>query len=259
MLSNDIKYSRSDTKIDELSGKTVGVIIGWESDYLLSDREDINLKRYESAAELFMALNYKQIDVVVVDEATLMQAQGSLTGIKILGEPLTTIQYTIYIKKGDDKTMNEMNEFIDAFKKSDEYEKFVEHYYDLEWIKSGQLSEQTGTGEEIKIAYITDYYPFEYITENNTPEGSEVEFAIQFANYYNYRIKWVESTPNTAYMDIIAGKAQIVLTSATDVYRRETLHENVPISMSQGYIDSRLFCIVADGKISILNQDLFKE
>lgn len=259
VLSNDLKRSRNITQTDVLSGQRIGVMSGWESDYFLSVRDDINLKRYDTTAELFMALNYKQVDAVAVDAATLMLAQGSISGLETVGGPFATTQYTTYVKKGDEKTLKEINDFIEAFKKSDEYPTFVEHFYDLDWIKSGQLSEQTGTGEEIAIAYITDYYPFEFITENGTPAGSEIEFAIQFANYYNYRIKWVESTANTAFLDLTSEKAKFIMCSGTDAYRAETLNENSLASMSDGYIDSNIYCVVTKGEVTVMNTDFYGE
>lgn len=258
VLSNDLKRSRSITQTDALSGQRIGVMSGWESDYFLSKREDVNLKRFDTTADLFMALSYKQIDAAAVDAATLMQAQASISGLKTVGGPFATTQYTTYVKKGDDKTLNEINEFIEVFKKSDEYDEFVEHFYDLDWIKSEQLSEQTGTGEEIGIAYVTDYYPFEYITENGTPAGSEIEFAIKFANYYNYRIKWIESTANTAFMDIISGKAKFLMCTGTDAYRAETLDKNAVTDMTQGYIDSNIYCVVTDGNVDVMNSDFYE-
>lgn len=259
VLSDELKRSRNITQTDALSGQRIGVMSGWETDYFLSERQDITLKRYDTTAELFMALSYKQVDAVAVDAATLMQAQASISGLKTVGGPFATTQYTTYTKKDDIKTLKELNDFIEVFKKSEEYPKFVEHFYDLDWIKSEQLTEQKGTGEEIGIAYVAEYYPFEYVTENGTPAGSEIEFAIQFANYYNYRIKWIKSTTNTAFLDVSSGKAKFIMCSGTDAYRQETLNENSLVSMSDGYIDSNIYCVVTDGDVNVINTEFYGE
>ena len=66
MFYNDIRGSQVVTQTDALSGQRISVMSGWESDYFLSDRDDITLKRYDTTADLFMALNYSQVDALYI-------------------------------------------------------------------------------------------------------------------------------------------------------------------------------------------------
>ena len=259
VLNNELKMSQTLTETDHLSGQRIGVMSGWESDYFLSDREDINLKRYDSTADLFMALYFNQVDAVAIDQGTLMLANNSISGIKAVGKPLAKTEYTIYTKKGNDKLLNELNSFIEYFKNSDAYDEYVKHFYDLDWLNKEDMSKQSGTGDEIIVGYVIDYYPYEYVTENDLPAGSEVEFAIRFANYYNYKIKWVKSTETTIFTDIASGKVDFGLCCATDAYREETYDEDFRLDMSDGYINSNIYCVVQDGKMNVMNTDFYGE
>ena len=49
-------------KRDDLDGKRVGVCLGWACDYYLSDREDMELLRYDMFADLIVALKYGYVD-----------------------------------------------------------------------------------------------------------------------------------------------------------------------------------------------------
>lgn len=258
ILVNDFNSMRTIENTDSLSGQRIGVMSGWESDYYLtSTRNDITLKRYDATADLFLALGYRQIDAAALDKATYAQACHSISGLKTVGDPLITTNYTVEVKKGNDELLNEINNFFAYLKQSDEYDEFVEHYFDMDWIDSGEMTKPTGTGKTITIGYPADYYPFEYITPTGEVRGNEVELMTLFANYYNYQLEYREVTSQTCYMDLDTGKIDILIASTNDMYRSETLSPVSPVSMSDGYIESDVYCVVADGEVVVNNTSFY--
>ena len=53
--------------VSDLGGRTVGVNLVWSADYMLSDRDDMTLVRYNTVASLVMALRYGQVDVIAME------------------------------------------------------------------------------------------------------------------------------------------------------------------------------------------------
>ena len=257
MFYNDIRGSQVITQTDALSGQRIGVMSGWESDYFLSDRDDITLKRYDTTADLFMALNYSQVDALAIDTCLYALSLNSISNIKRVGNPLLSFEYTCYTSMTNPDILNNINEFIKIFKQSDEYDEFMEHYYDLEWIDSDDYTKPIGTGEVIKVGYVADYYPGVFITNDGEVKGSEAEFIVRFANYYNYQIDYVEVTESTYGNDLKYGKVDVCICSTNDLYRSE-LDSNVAFArMSDGFAKSDINCVVIDGKMSVDNGALF--
>ena len=257
-LFNDVRNARTIENGDKLTGQRIGVISGWESDYYLSNRKDITLKRYDTMADLFMSLNYKQVDAIAIDSVTYAMAKRSIAGIKELDDPLVTTNYCVYVKKHDTELLNKVNDFFEYFKNSDEYDEFVEHYYDMDWINNGELTKQTGTGDTLRVGYIIDYYPFEYVEADGEIRGNEVELIIQLANYYNMKLEFVPATSESFAMAIKNNMVDVIIASINDMYRSETEQETSSVDTTDGYIESKIHCVVADGKMEISNNELFE-
>lgn len=256
-LFNDVRNARSIENADKLTGQRIGVISGWESDYYLSNRTDLTLKRYDTMADLFMGLNYKQVDAIAIDSLTYALVKRSINGIKDLEDPLLTTHYCVYVKKHDTEWLNKVNDFIKYFRNSDEYNEFVKHYYDIDWINNGELTEQTGTGDVLKACYIIDYYPYEYVESDGELRGNEVEFLIHLANYYNMKLEFVPASPENFSMVSKNTDIDVVIASVNDMYRVESEKETSPFDMSDGYIESEIHCVVVDGSMEVTNNALF--
>ena len=258
IFEDDVANHRVIVETDSLSGQRVGVICGWESDYLLSSREDINLKRFDSSADLFMALNYSQVDAIAIDRSTKIICDNSIRGTKVVGEPLSSTDYTCYVAKNNTKLLNEVNDFIKYFRTSNKYDEFVKNYFDLDYIENGDYIDGTGDGDILVVGYTPDCYPQEYLTPDGQIRGNEIIFLYEFANYMNYQVVYYPITAETYEIDLANGNVDIEFIAATDMYRSETETPISKMSMSDGYVTSDIYCIVSDGKIIIDNGDAFE-
>lgn len=257
ILYDDIRNAREIIDVDYLSGQRIGVISGAEADYYLNDREDINLKRYNSNADLFLALSYRQVDAIAIDDGLYNQSVLSISNLKIIDDPIDYFEYTYYTSKKHTTILDEMNEFIKMYKKTDEYQEFEKKYFDLDWIDSDDYTEPTGTGEELKVGYITDFYPSVFKASNDKPRGPEIEFLVRFANQYNKKLVFAEETESKYSNDLKYGIIDICACKCADVYRDE-LNKSVPFAgMTEGFMTAKINCVGVDGKMKIKNDDLF--
>lgn len=255
---NDVRNHRNIAKTDHLSGQRIGLMCGWEADYFLTPREDITIKRYDTTADLFMALNYNQVDALAIDDSLLSVCKSCISNIDVVGEPLDKFYYTYYTSFDDDIN-NKLNSFIKEYKETDEYQDFINKCYDLKWVNSDDYTPETGTGDVINIGYVADDYPGIFIDSYGNIKGPEREFAVIFANHYNYKINWKPITSTTFAMDILSGKLDIAACSANELYRSELDNPDTAFArMSDGYMPSNINVVVATGPISIDNSLVFE-
>ncbi len=76
--------------IDDVSdlGRTVGVNLARSADYMLSDRDDMTLVRYNTVASLVMALRYGQVYVIATERPSANEIMNCMSGLRIV-EPAT--------------------------------------------------------------------------------------------------------------------------------------------------------------------------
>ena len=256
---NDLRSHRevSEGDVDVLTGQRVGVMCAWEADYLLEPRKDITLKRYDEISGLVLGLSYNQVDAAAIDEVSLAMLQKSFSGIKDLGRVFYENQYATYVSKNSEENLKLVNDFIKAFRESDDYAEYCEHYYDIDWINAGNYTKPIGTGETICVGFVPEYYPFTFIDADGTVKGNEVEFAIQLANYYNRKLEFYPVTAESYALDLTTGKIDFLIASVSSAYRAETEVPSSPIAMTDGYIDSGIHCIISDGKMEMKDSLIF--
>ena len=69
------------TDVSNLEGRRVGVMLGYEVDYALTGREDLELFRYDTIADMVMALNFDKLDALAVDDLMWKVMSGVSVGL----------------------------------------------------------------------------------------------------------------------------------------------------------------------------------
>jgi len=251
-FSNVFRSSREIGDVDHLSGQKIAVVTAYEGDYCLSDREDITLLRYDTEPGALMALCYKQVDGFATTLDAAEYVLSITTGFKINDKPIAYNGMASLFRR-DSKILKEFNEFIEEYKKTDEYQDYVYKCNNDGYYDGSPITEETGTGEVIKVGYVPDYIPISYLdTVLNCPNGSEVEIIRKFANYMNYQIEWILEGEVSGITEIYYGNIDILLDGYSDVYRKE-LEDSPEVDMSDSYRDSLIVLLEVEDydKLSI--------
>jgi len=220
-LSNLFKEQRVIEDVDHLSGQRIGVISAYEGDYLLSDRKDLTLLRYDTEADLLVALCYRQVDAAALTDDMARYVLRNASGFKINETPIASNGLASLFVEGSEY-MQEFADFLEVFKKSGRYEEYVNKVNNDEYYDGSPLPEETGTGKVLRIGYLPDYMPTVFKdAKTNHANGSEVEIYIEFANYMNYQIEWFAESETTAVTDIAYKKIDICLAGYSEIYRAE--------------------------------------
>lgn len=242
------------------SVRNVGVMLGWESDIMLSYDDSIKVVRYDELSDLFLALRYNKIDAVSLDESSLKRFEYSFTGVKRV-EPETGISgYVALFSPKNKELMDDYNTFLEEYMKSPEYQKFrqtVEAFNGFDYPDFDTAP--NGNGDTIKVVYMAGGFPRAFEdTETGVTEGFEVEILLAWANERNYHLEFVPSS----YIDILnglkAGRYDVAAGYFSDLYKEDYIRSG--LNMSNPHDFEKIYTLVRTGeKISAAKDvdDLF--
>ncbi|WP_082154241.1 transporter substrate-binding domain-containing protein [Gottschalkia purinilytica] len=120
------------TEVKDLSGLKVACQKGDVSDELIRNVSDITLLEKENQGLAIEALLNNEVDAFVGNRLTglyYLQKTKRIEDVKIVGEPMHTIQYCSATKKGDKETLAILNEGIKRIKKNGTYDKIYKKWF----------------------------------------------------------------------------------------------------------------------------------
>ena len=214
-----IRNAKPITDVNHLDGQRVGVALAWGPDYLLSDREDLTLMRYNSVAGAVTALCYNQVDAIAVEQPLAVEIMASIDGLRCVEEPIAEDSMAVLIDHTQPDLLAEMNAFIDEFITTEEYADLVARVQDNEGyeFKSVPL---IGGERSLSVGAVADGYPFSYLnSESNSFEGAQVEFLCYFANACGYNLVFYADTWESMAMGVQYGTYDVGCGDISELYR----------------------------------------
>ena len=231
------------TDVNDLHGRSVGVNLSWESDYYLTGRTDLTLYRYDSTADMVMALRYDKVDALAVDDMMWKIAESLSDGLEAVEPAFGECGYLLYFSREHQALAEDFNQFLAEYKETEDYEDFLERAeaFDGEEYEGPEI-ELTGTGETLRVAYGSDGFPHTFIDPGmDVPDGYDLEALKLFANDRGYQLDFIISNYDDAVMGLQNGLYDIYVGYLSDVYREEV--EAVGLFTSANLYESKLYFI----------------
>lgn len=242
----------TEINMDDLSGVRVGVNLAWESDYLMTERGDAEVYRYDSTADMLMALNYNKIDAVALDWLSCKVMQRVAKGLEIVEPPAGTSGYILYFRSGRQDLRDDFNEFFEEFKNSDAYSEYMQRVQDYDGGDYEGPEIEAGTGGDgpvVKLAVGQGEFPRAYFEpDSDEPVGYDVEIAKCWARSRNLRIEWIKSDYEDSVAGLLAGKYDAAVGYLSDFYRDEAMKAGLLVS--DAFCDTPIY-LVRKGKNGI--------
>ena len=211
------------TDVNNLEGRRVGVNLAWESDYYLDGRKDMELVRYDTTSDMIMALKYDKIDAIALDIDTLKLIFCVSDGIELIEPAFGEVGSIMYFGSDDESLTEEFNQYLDEFKKTDEYEDLLnrmDEYNGFEFFDAD--IPLTGEGKTIHVAVDPEEYPRAFLYPGeDIPVGYDLEILKHFANDNNYQLEFYFSTYLDSLMGLQTGSYDIMTGYLSDVYAPE--------------------------------------
>lgn len=121
------------TKAEDLkNGKTVGVVLGYTGDGIVTDDLEIpedKITRANRGIDIVQDVKNGKLDAVVIDSAT-GKALAEKNDLKVIEDPeaFETEEYAIAVKKGNTELLESINKVLAEMKENGEIEKLAEKY-----------------------------------------------------------------------------------------------------------------------------------
>ena len=202
----------------------IGTPLAWSADYYLSEQVRVpHLYRYDSVGDCIMALQFGYVDAIAVDSLYAYSMVAEYPELTILDEPIGDDSIVAYITNGRRDVLEQMNEYIAAFKESDTYADMVERANIYEFVPDTDIP-QVEDGEVLRVAINTggSGYPYTYYDFNTgEPQGVDIEFIKHFAAEYGYTIEWFDSSWDACSLAIANGDADVFVYAISLYYAGE--------------------------------------
>lgn len=220
------------TDVNNLEGRRVAVNLAWEADYLLSGREDMTLVRYDSFADIILALKNNKVDAFAVDDLVWKLIRANSTGLGRVEPDCGVVGYTLYFTKGRKDVMDDFNRFLADYRQT---EAFADHMARLEAFDGleyiGPEIPLTGTGENLNVAVIAEDFPRTFLEPGEpVPRGFDMEALALFANERNYRLTFFFTDYENTFMGLRTGTYDLAAGYLSDVYAEDILGAGVLVS-----------------------------
>ena len=221
--------------VNDLEGRKIGVTLAWASDYVLSPRDgdDLILYRYDTTADLLMALFYRQIDALCVDSLvwlTMEYTNGD--ALHRVPEPVTTDGFVACTSPPREALRDDFNRFLAYYHGTEEFAGLYDRIMAFDGVEyePGEYIHPNGNGEKIKIAFITDYFPYCYSEADGTICGYDIEIMYAFADYCNYDIELIETSEENMYYGVETGRYDMGIGALSLSYAPEMEIEGVHVT-----------------------------
>ncbi len=237
-LSMDMQY---------FSGKRIGVVLAWSSDYVLDNRDDLNIFRYDNMADAVLALKYKKIDALAMDLLFANYYCSIQPGFRYIETPVGYDHFVVLVNRNREDLLNQFNQFAPNFQSSPEYREIYQRAMEM---KDGNYEPFDFPNQQdapvIKIAVDPLWPPYSgYDLLTREVEGCDVDMIRLFAQQYGFRTEFIPSNYDGQIMNLKSGKVDMMITALSEIYQ-EYAQLSKDYLVSHAYTEMPIVLIVPE-------------
>ncbi|RJP64783.1 MAG: ABC transporter permease subunit [Ignavibacteriales bacterium] len=229
------------SKLEDLQNASIGAMTGTTGESIARDRyPHASIKSFDDIMDAVAALRSNQIDAVITAYPTAFNVCKHNPEIKMIPEVVEHEGSHIAVRKGNEKLLAELNDFIDEmdssgvlldmrnrwFRKDDPPYKMVE-------IK---LPEK---GEALKVGTSATREPFCFVDKDNNVTGHEGEMAKRIAAKLGRPIQFFNMKFAALIPALQSGKIDMIVAGMT-----ETAERKKSVDFSKSYFESAQVILV---------------
>lgn len=113
----------------ELSGKKVGVMLGFTGDAVVSDIKGAKVQRFDATYSAVMALEKGKVDAVVADSEPAKKYIASYKDLAIASAKAEDEDYVIAVRKNDKALLDNLNKALVKVKSNGTYDALLKKYF----------------------------------------------------------------------------------------------------------------------------------
>ena len=127
VITKGVDKSLKDFK--DLSGKKVGVMLGFTGDTVVSEIKGVKVERFNAAYAAILALGQGKVDAVVLDSEPAKKYTANNKQFVVANIPAAEEDYAIAARRNDKELLNKINTALDKIKANGEYDKILKKYF----------------------------------------------------------------------------------------------------------------------------------
>lgn len=239
--------SSSDTAIAsaaDLTGAKVAVQEGTTGDtYVTDEIEGAQVSRFKRAVDAGMDLKNGKVDAVVIDDQVAKDLVAEIDGLKILPDILTEEQYAIAMTKGNAELLESVNTVISEITENGTIDTIRKAYIDKDEAALAELAakEEPAGDMELVMGTNAEFAPFEFVDDNGTIVGYDIEIAKEIARKLGYKLVIENMNFDSLIAALNSGKVDMVVAgmTANDERRQQ-------VDFSDNYYDAAQVIIVKE-------------
>ncbi|HPZ43074.1 MAG TPA: transporter substrate-binding domain-containing protein [Bacillota bacterium] len=215
MFTGCAKNQREPLTADNLTGRKVGVMIGYSSDYILSQPQyGLDIYRYDYYSDMTLALRFNRVDAIAteMDEAYVFCRMQPEFEIGLVVEE--QLEYAYLFSADRPELLEQFNQFIRDFRETEEYADIlrrVEASADAPF-QAKKVENTVTTDRVLKVAAYDGWEPISYI--NNLTgewEGGDVELITHFANSLGAKLELIDMSWDQMVIELTTGLVDLLL------------------------------------------------
>ena len=244
--------------VSDLDGKRVGVLLSYETDYVLFPRNRADLVWYDTLADMILALKFNKVDVIAADDLMARMLLAGSEGLRKSDEPFGESGYVLYFNSGSEELKDEFNDFLEEFAGTETYRAYLDRLKDFDGVfyEVPDLS-LPETGKVLSVAVDAESFPRCFLNAGiDTPLGFDLEPLLYFARRHGYHLEFSVSHYNDIVFGLLAGIYDIGAGALSDVYNQEV--EDAGLFCSDTLYTSDLYFIEKTGDAIRIRSDILE-
>ncbi len=186
--------------------------------------QDATINRFKKVTDAALDLKNGKVDAVVVDEMPAKMIVAANTDLKILDIALTEEEYSIAVKKGDTKMLQDVNAALKTLKENGVFDKLVSKWIENdESVQLPEIPKYTSKGTLV-MGTNAEFSPFEFHADDGTIVGFDVDLATYIAAELEMELKIEDMNFDSLIGALQSSKVDFVAAGMTaDAERRKNV------------------------------------
>lgn len=113
----------------DLSGKVVGVALGFTGDLVVSKLPNVSVQKFNTASDLILALKSRKVEAVVLDYETAKNYAAHNQDLKLIQSDAANEEYAIAMRKDEVELLQKVNEALKKIKENGTYDTLIAKYF----------------------------------------------------------------------------------------------------------------------------------
>lgn len=211
------------TSLADAENSKIGVMTGTTGEALAHKRfSQAKVKSFDDVMDAIAALKSDQIDAVITGFPAAMNVCKRNKDLTLLSQAVDYEGTAIAMRKGNEKLLKELNDFINALKNDGTLKDMRKRWFKTDLspyeIPDIKLPDK---GEPIKIGVSATREPFCFIDENKKVTGHDGELARRVAAKLGRPVEFVDMKFSALVTSLQSGKIDLIISGMTATEERK--------------------------------------